>query len=83
MESLFVSPWILLAYAVYLLVQSIVQVINARSVGKKISSLSLCGTCAKPVFNGEEHNCNLNQEELQLLTQFVALLKSHKESDNG
>lgn len=82
MELMTVNPWFLLAYAVYLIVQCIVQVINARSVGKKISSLSLCGTCAKPVVDGDAHDCALSDDELQALTQFVALLKSHKAGDN-
>ncbi|QXN75168.1 hypothetical protein [Microvirus mar34] len=80
MDLISINPWFLLLYCLYLCIQCAIQIFNARSVGKKISSL--CSTCITPVIDGEKHECMLNEEELQTLTKFISLLQSH-EVKNG
>lgn len=73
MDMVTVNPWLLVAYAIFLVVQCVIQVINARSVGKRISGL--CGSCFSPTVVGEVHDCKLTEDELLVLEKFISLVQ--------
>lgn len=75
----FSENWQLLLIAFHFSTVLISLIVNLLS-NKKIDKF--CKDCGLPIFQNQEHNCILTNEELKLLTDFIVKIKKdHKDGD--